>query len=383
MDVPETERRPPVGPPTPGTVAIVHDHIVQRGGSERVLLSMARALPDAPIHTSFYWPEETFAEFGDLDVRPAAIDRIRLAREHHRATLPLLPLVFDRTRIDAPVSLCSTSGWSMGAKAAPTTRKVVYFHAPARWIHEPDAYLVGMGAAARRGLRTITPWLRRWDRRAVESADRLLVYSSAMQDWVRDAYGRHAEILAPPVVVEPGGPMTEAAAVDPGFFLCPCRLMAYKNIDVLLAAFRELPGERLVVAGDGPDRARLQALAPPNVTFLGAIDDAGMRWLYSHAAAVVSAAFEPFGLITLEGNAFGTRAVVLRDGGFRDTVVEGETGLFFDRPEPQAVTDAIGRLRALPAPDARLMSEHVRAWSEDSFIARLRSIVHEEAAAAG
>ncbi len=134
-----------------------------------------------------------------------------------------------------------------------------------------------------------------------------------------------------------------------------------------------------MVAGDGPDATRLRSLAPPNVHFLGAVDDAGMRWLYAHAAAVVSAAYEPFGLITLEGNAFGTRAVVLRDGGFRDTVVEGDTGVFFDEPTPEAVVDAIDRLRSLPPPDAPRLAARVHDWSESAFVDRLRRIVHEEA----
>jgi glycosyltransferase involved in cell wall biosynthesis len=217
----------------------------------------------------------------------------------------------------------------------------------------------------------------------VASADRLLVYSSAMQDRVAAIYDRPAEILPPPVVVDPEGPTTAPASLPSGFFVCPCRLMAYKNIDVLLDAFRLMPDDCLVVAGDGPDAERLRSLAPPNVRFLGAVDDAGMRWLYTHAAAVLSAAFEPFGLITLEGNAFGTRAVVLREGGFRDTVVEGDTGLFFDEPTPEAVVDGIARLRRLPPPDVPRLAGRVRDWSEAAFIDRLRRIVHEETARAG
>jgi glycosyltransferase involved in cell wall biosynthesis len=383
MDRSEAGHAAPIAAPAPGTVAIVQDHIVQRGGGERVLLSMAKALPGAPIHTSFFWPEETYADFEHLDVRTAPMDRWRVVRERHRAALPIFPLVYDRMQVDAPVVLCGTSGWAAGVSTGPTSRKVLYFHALARWLHEPESYLVGMGLAARAGRRALDPWLRRWDRRAVASAHRLFVYSSAMQERVAQIYDREAEILPPPVVVDPAGPARAPAPLPLDFFLCPCRLMAYKNIDVLLAAFRSLPDECLVVAGDGPDAARLRSLAPANVRFLGAVDDAGMRWLYANAAAVVSAAYEPFGLITLEGNAFGARAVVLRGGGFRDTVVEGETGLFFDEPTPDAVVDAIGRLRSLPPPDATRLAARVARWSEGAFIDRLRRIVHDEAALAG
>ncbi len=379
MDGQVTKGSPTVAPPPRDATAIVQDHIVQRGGGERVLLSMARALPGAPIHTSFYWPESTYAEFADLDIRPAGVDRVRLLRQRHRTALPILPTVFARMHLDQPVVVCGSSGWAAGAQTSG--RKVVYFHSLARWLHETDSYLVGLGRPARLGLQVLDPRLRRWDQRAVESADRLFVYSSAMQTHVKRVYARTAEILPPPVVVDARGPEESVGGLAPGFHLCPCRLMAYKNIDVLLDAFRQMPGRRLVVAGDGLDAARLHALAPPNVHFAGAVGDAGMRWLYRNAAAVVSAAFEPFGLITLEANAFGTRSVVLRDGGFEDTVVDGVTGVFFDTPDTAAIIDAIDRIDQLPSPDAEVLRAHTSQWAEHAFVNRMRTVVHEELAA--
>jgi len=363
-------------PPPPGSVSIVQDHIVQRGGGERVLLSMAKALRGAPIHTSFFWPEETYREFGELDVRPSNADRVPGLRRHHRAALPLMPLIFGRLRIDTPVVVCGTSGWAAGVRTSG--RKLLYFHALARWLHERDAYVVGMGSVARSGLRVLDRPLRRWDQRAVDSADRMFVYSSAMGDVVERVYGRRPEVLPPPVVIDPDGPGKPVAGVDPGFFLCPCRLMAYKNVHVLLEAFAAMPTERLVVAGDGPDGARLRSLAPANVRFVGAVGDAEMRWLYRSSVAAVSAAFEPFGLITLEANAFGRRAVVLRAGGFCDTVVENVTGVFFDDLSAVAVGDAIGRVQALPRAESSRLRAHVEQWSEGAFVDRLRRIVAEE-----
>lgn len=370
-----------VGPPGRGTVTIVQDHLVQRGGAERVLLSIAKALPGSAVRTSFFWPAATYDEFSRLPVRPALVDRVPGAARHHRAALPVMPLVFSTMRVREPVTFCGTSGWAAGVRTSG--RKILYFHSVARWLHERDAYLVGMGRAARAGLRAVDAPLRRWDRRAVESGHRWLVYSSAMGDLVASLYGRRPEILPPPVVIDAEGPEEPVPGVSPGFFLCPCRLMAYKNIDVLLQAFATMPDELLVVAGDGPDRDRLQAMAPTNVRFVGAVGDAGMRWLYRRAAGVVSAAYEPFGLITLEANAFGTRAVVLRAGGFRDTVVDGVTGVFFDDPDPDAVRGAVAELRGLPPPDSAALRQHAQRWSEAAFIHRVRTVVAEELAEAG
>lgn len=363
------------------SVAVVQDHLVQRGGGERVLLSIAKALPGAAVHTSFFWPEATFAEFGDLPVRPSLADRVPGLARHHRAALPIMPLVFSGMRVREPVVFCGTSGWAAGVRT--DGRKILYFHAIARWLHERDAYMTGMGPVARAGLRALDPALRWWDRRAVESGHRWLVYSAAMGELVEKVYDRETEILPPPVVIDPDGPEEPLPGLPSGYFLCPCRLMAYKNIEILLQAFAAMPDEFLVVAGDGPDGPRLRALAPPNVRFVGAVGDAGMRWLYRNAAGVVSAAYEPFGLVTLEANAFGTRAVVLRAGGFRDTVVEGCTGVFFDELDPEAVRAAVDDLRRLPPADGLALRRHMEAWSEARFITRVREVVAEELTKAG
>lgn len=362
------------------SVAIVQDHLVQRGGGERVLLSMMKALPEAPVHTAFYLPEACYPEFATGAVRPMPIDRVPGLRRRHRAALPLLPLAFNRLRLDVDVAVCGTSGWAAGAQVSG--RKVLYFHSLARWLHERDAYLVGRGPVATNGLKVVSPWLRRWDLRAVQSADRHLVYSSAMADEVRRCYGIEAEVLRPPVTVHPEGPAEAPASIEPGFVLAPCRLMAYKNVDVLLEAFRLRPNDRLVVAGGGPEEERLRALAPPNAVLLGQVDDPGMRWLYANCRSIASAAYEPFGLITLEANAFGKPSAVLRFGGFRDTVVDGVTGAFFDELDPAAAAAAIDVVDEL-AIDAATLTTHGAGWSEATFVERLRAIVDEEARRSG
>jgi len=353
----------------------VHDHLVQRGGGDRVVISMARAFPGAPVHTAFFRPDNTYPELAAFDIRPLPIGRIPGLRMHHRAALPLLAPAFSRLRLDADVMVCGSSGWASGAHT--TGRKIVYFHALARWLHERAAYLATSGPLPRLGLAPLAPWLRRWDKRAVGSADRLLVYSQAMAGEVERVYGLRAEVLPPPVTVDPVGP-TRPLDVAPGFALCVCRLTAYKNIDVVIEAFRLRPHDQLVVAGTGPDEARLRATAPPNVTLLGQVDDLAMRWLYGNCRLMVSAAFEPFGLVTLEANVFGRPVAVFGKGGFRDTVVEGMTGRFFGELDAVQVSEAIDQVDGDNV-DRAVLQAHAAKWSEATFIARLRRIVAEEA----
>lgn len=353
----------------------MHDYLTQRGGAERVVLSMLKAFPTAPLYTSLYNPDTTFPAFAQADVRTPALNRVVALRRRHRMAFPLLAPTFSSLGVDADVVLCSSSGW---AHAVPTDgRKIVFCHNPARWLYQGDEYLGAGPSAARLAVSVLGRPLRSWDRRAVETAHRYLAVSTAVRDRVRSLYGIDPEVLHPPPALGPGGPLRPVEGLEEGFFLCVSRLLRYKNVDAVIAAFNELPGLRLVVVGDGPEKQRLRAGAGANVVLLDCIDDEQLRWLYTNCAALVSASYEDFGLTPLEAAAVGRPAVVLRSGGFRDTVVEDVTGVFFDAPRPEQIATAIRGLAA-----AGLRAEdivgHGERFCEQRFIARLRQVVLEE-----
>jgi glycosyltransferase involved in cell wall biosynthesis len=353
-------------------LAIVHDYLTQRGGAERVVLSMLRAFPTAPVYTSLYLPDGTFDEFRGVEIRTSFLDRFSLLRRHHRLALPLLAPAFSHMRLEADVTLCSSSGWAHGVDSRGP--KVVYCHTPARWLYQSDRYLRGRGRLARAALHLLAAPLRRWDRRAAGSADRYLANSTAVRERIRTLYGIEAELLPPPPALDPGGPHRALDGLEPGFFLCVSRLLPYKNVDAVAAAFARLPAERLAVVGSGPDMDGLSHRAPRNVVLLGSVSDDELRWLYANSLAVVAASYEDFGLTPIEAATFGKPSVVLRWGGFTDTVVDGLTGVFFESPEPAAIAEAV---RAALRENWRIetLQQHAAAFSERRFVDRLRAIV--------
>jgi glycosyltransferase involved in cell wall biosynthesis len=373
-------------------VALAHDYATQRGGAERVALVMADAFPGAPLYTTLYDPAGTFPEFEQLDVRTSPIDRVGVLRRHHRLALPLLAPAVRATPIEADVVLASSTGWAHGF---PTTgRKVVYCHAPARWLYQSDRYLgpargAGSGAApggatrwiAAQALGLLAPALRSWDRRAAATADRYLANSTVTARAIREVYGIEAEILPPPPAMLPGGDQTAVEGVEPGFLLCVARLLPYKNVDVVIEAVRRTPGARLVVVGDGPERAALEHRVRdlPRVHLAGRVDDARLRWLYRNSAALVAASYEDYGLSPLEAAAFGRPSVVLRDGGYLDTVRDGVTGEFFDAPDPDLVAEAAGRALARTW-DPTVLTAHADDFAAERFVGRLHEIVRDERA---
>ena len=94
-------------------IVLAHDYITQRGGAERVVLSLARAFPGSPVHTALYDPPATFPDFGEIDVRPMSLNRWSVLRHHHRLALPFLAQTMTRNPLDADVLVTSSSGWAI------------------------------------------------------------------------------------------------------------------------------------------------------------------------------------------------------------------------------------------------------------------------------
>lgn len=358
--------------PTPLDVAIAHDYITQRGGAEKVVLALHRAFPDAPVYTTLYEPDRTYPEFAEVDVVPSTLNRIGVFRRSHRLALPFLAKTADSMRIAARHTIVSTSGWAHGFQTSGS--KIVYCYSPARWLYQRDAYLGSSKLTAQRlALTALSPFLKRWDRRRAATATTYFAISTVVQQRIRDAYGIEAEVLPAPHSVDtslPQEPVDLGPLGDDGFYLCISRLLPYKNVDKVIAAFNDL-GLPLVVVGAGPEEKRLDALAGPNVVMRKDLTDAQMRWLYARTDAVVSASYEDFGLTPIEAAAYGKPSVVLRWGGFLDTIREDETGVYFDEPQPAAIAAAVQKCRGMSW-DAELIRAHTELFSEEHFARRLK-----------
>ena len=357
------------------TVAIAHDYLTQRGGAERVVLSLMKAFPGASVHTTLYDPEGTYPEFADADVRTSHLNRVGALRRDHRLALPLLAAASSRMHIDADVVVASTSGWAHGFRTAGRT--VVYCHNPARWLYQTDEYLGGPAWRSPLGppVLALRPLLRRWDRRAAQGVDVYLANSRVVQERIATTYGRDAELLPPPHGMDSSAPreqVPELATWARGYALVVSRLLPYKNVDAVIEAVRGT-GRRLAVVGHGPEEARLRATLPDNVRLLGALSDAQLRAVYADAGVLVAASHEDFGLAPLEAAAFGVPTVALRGGGFLETVVEGETGLFFDRPDPLSIAAALDIFERHEW-HADTMRSRAEQFGEARFIDRIRAV---------
>ena len=354
-------------------VAIAHDYLTQHGGAERVVLALVRAFPDAVVHTLLHDPDGTFPEFRDVRIVTSPLDRLTPLRNHHRAALPLLAPAASRMRVDADVTVVSTSGWAHGFDVRG--RSVVYCHNPARWLYQGEEYLGGRSRSLPAlALRALAPPLRRWDRAAMLRHDTYFANATVVRERMRAAYGIDAAVLFPPAALAPEGREERVGPFEPGFHLLVSRLLPYKNVDKALDAFRSLPAERLLVVGRGPEEDRLRALLPGNAAIVSDISDAQLRWAYHRCAALLAPSFEDLGLTPLEAGSFGKPTLALRAGGYLDTVAEGVSGMFFDRTDAAAIATAVGSARRTSW-DADAILRHVHRFDEEAFGASMRAAV--------
>ncbi|GAA12468.1 putative glycosyltransferase [Gordonia alkanivorans NBRC 16433] len=364
-------------------VAIAHDYLTQRGGAEKVVLSLSKAFPDAPIYTLLYEPDQTYEEFRDKTIITSPVNRVAALRTDHRSALPVLPFAASRMRIDADIVVVSSSGWAHGFDTSGY--KLVYCYSPARWLYQTDVYLGESSSAVKKlAIRLLGPVLRRWDRAAARECDRYLAISRAVRDRIEAAYGLDSTVVSAPVLppLAPSG-LADAPAGIPvrPFHLCVSRLLAYKNVDAVIDAFRGTD-DHLVVVGRGPEAERLRATKPENVTMLSDLTDAEMGWLYDNCTAVVAASYEDYGLTPLEGGMRGKPCAVLRWGGFLDTIAEGVNGVFFDAPDPVSIRAAVAEI-ATRDWDAEQIKAHVAHFGEETFIKEIKNLVSEAVVARG
>jgi glycosyltransferase involved in cell wall biosynthesis len=361
-------------------VAIAHDYLTQLGGAEKIVLSMSRAFPEAPIYTMLYDPETTYPEFAERDVRVSAANKFAPLRKHHRVGLPIYPLVAQSVFIDADVVLTSTSGWSHGFRT--NGRKLIYCYSPARWLYLSDKYLGAESGLIKRSALALTrPYLKAWDRRQALAADKYYAISTLIQGRIADTYGIDAEVMFAPVAMSQTfttEPIADMDGSGEDFYLVVSRLLPYKNVDVIVRAFAGTD-RRLVVVGKGPDAERLREMKTPNVLMLSDLTDGQMAWLYKNCRALIAASYEDYGLTPIEAGVWGRPSVALRFGGFLDTIDEGVTGMYFDEPEPRAIADALDRFEAA-AFDADKIRRHVEQFTEDVFTEKLHNAVDELAA---
>ena len=351
--------------------AIVHDFMVTEGGAERCALEFAELLPSAELYTTFF-DERRFGDRIDpARVRPWPLNRVLGPTSRFRSLLPLYPAYF--TSLDlrgADLVLSSSIAFSKAVRTRADAMHISYVYTPLRYAWDLDAYLDGSshGAAARLGARFLRPPLQRWDRWTSSRPDVVVAISRTVQERIKRLWGRDSEVIYPPVNVDEVG----LSGRDDGFLLVASRMLAYRRLDLVVGACRRL-GRRLVLVGDGPERARLEAMAGPETTFLGHVGRGRLLEMFASCSAYVVPGVEDFGIAPVEAMAAGKPVVAFRAGGATETVVEDVTGVFFEEATVESLASAIERVEHLRF-DPQSIRRHAERFDRRVFLAAWRDL---------
>jgi glycosyltransferase involved in cell wall biosynthesis len=352
-------------------VAFVHDYLTQFGGAERVLLEMHELYPEAPIYTAVYDPQPFAGAFSRIDVRTSFLQRIPGASRNFRALLPLYPRAFEKLDLRGfDLIISSTTSFAKGVRVPAGSMHVSYINTPTRFLWYPREYVNEVTPLVLRpALAALSPWLRRWDWAAAQRPNHLVANSRNVQQRIQQVYGRSSDVAHCPALLI----NAVENAVTSDFYLVMSRLLPYKRVQLAIEACNEL-GVRLIIAGVGPDEGRLRRIAGPTIEFAGFVDDEQRRRLIASARALIVPGVEDFGLVPVEAASAGRPTVAFAAGGALETIVEGETGLFFHEPDAKALAQALRALDSMPL-DPQRMREHARAFSPEAFRTQFAALI--------
>lgn len=353
-------------------VALVHDYLIQAGGAERVVAALHRIFPGAPIFTTIADPDLTDAMLPGAEIHTSWMQRLPGLKRHFRKYVLLYPSAIERLDLGGyDLVISSSSAFAKGVITDPGAIHICYCHTPMRfgWNAKRYAEREDWGPIVRRLLPMITERLRRWD---LETANRPTLYlanSTVVAGRIASAYHRSARVVYPPVETERVPP-----AGEPGeHFLVVARLISYKRIDLAVEAFTRM-AKPLLVVGDGPARRALERIAGPTVRFLGRLPDQEVARHYANCRGLIFPGEEDFGIVPLEANAAGRPVVAYEAGGALDTVVDGQTGVFFPTQTVEALCQAVRECESRVWRAGQLR-RHAEGFSEEVFRTRIGEVV--------
>jgi glycosyltransferase involved in cell wall biosynthesis len=355
-------------------VAIIHYWLVSWRGGEQALQALCELFPQADVYTHVLDPGILSPTLQRQHIHTTFINRLPAARRFYKHYLPLMPLALEQLDLQAyDLVISIESGPAKGVIVRPDALHICYCLTPMRylWDKYPE-YLANAG----RLTRWLMPWplhrLRQWDRLAADRVDHFIAISRFVARRIEKYYRRSAEVIYPPVATE-RWQLDVPPAREP-FYLVAGQLVAYKRVELAIEACNRLQ-RRLIIIGEGEQQHQLQRLAGPTVTLLGRQPDAVLRDHYARCRALLFPGVEDFGLVPVEAMAAGAPVIALRAGGALETVVEGQTGWFFDQPSDAALADAMVAFEQHAAPDATVLRQHAAQFATDQFKQRMAAAV--------
>ncbi len=354
-------------------VAIVHYWLVNMRGGERVVEALCELFPQADIYTHVYDPASVSQIIRSHPVRTTFIQKLPAPVRHYRDYLPLMPLALEQLDLrEYDLVISSESGPAKGVVVSPDTVHVCYCHTPMRYVWDMyHDYAAETGGLKRFLIPPLIHYLRLWDHSSAARVDHFIANSRYVAVRINKHYRRDAMVIHPPVDTHAFSPCAE-----PGdFYLMVGQLVRYKRPDLAVEAFSRM-GKPLVVIGEGELLPEVRAKALRNIKFMGHQPFEVLRDHYARCKALVFPGEEDFGIVPVEAMAAGRPVIAYGKGGALETVVDGETGLFFNGRTAESLMDAVERFeRAGVEMSSERIVQHARKYDREIFKQRMTEAI--------
>lgn len=359
-------------------VAIVHDFLLKLGGAERVTKVLSEMYPDAPIYTLLYDENSVGSDFPTERVRPSFLQKLpKPIRSKHTFLLKMFPKAiesFDFAEYDIVIS--SSNSYAHGIVTNLDTKHICYYHSPMRYIWDwYNEYFeeLGFGKYKKGIAKFMLHGIRMWDQLASKRPDVNLANSENVKARIKKYYHKDSEVLYPPVDLDRFKPKRK---ID-DYFLIVSTLSPYKKIELAVKLFNKL-GKRLVIVGDGKQRAYLESIAGQNIELVGRKSDEEIADLMARCRGFIFPGEEDFGITPVEAMASGRPVLAYGKGGVIETVIDKKTGIFFKNPTLESLETGLAKFlswekKYFKSKDA---IERSKDFSRDKFEAEMKKIVN-------
>ena len=359
--------------PLPRRVAIVHEWLSSMRGGEKVVEALCGIFPQAEIFTLFHTSGSVSETIEERPIHTSFLQRFPLVRSHYRYCLPLFPSAVNSLRTDGfDLVISSHHSVAKGIRTGRDTLHLCYCHTPMRYVWDLfDEYFAPgrSGLVTRTGARLFRGYLQRYDIKTSGHPRLFIANSENVRRRIRDIYNKDAVVIYPPVTTG----SFEVSRNHADYFLVAGALVPYKRVDLAVHAFNQ-SGDRLVIAGSGPERGRLGEIAGPNIEFRGHVPDDELRRLYAGCRALVFPGEEDFGIVPVEAMASGKPVLAYARGGALETVLDGETGILFHAQTPAAILDGLGKLLRARF-DPALLRKHAEQFDRSVFVRKMTDLI--------
>jgi glycosyltransferase involved in cell wall biosynthesis len=354
-------------------VAVVHDWLNGFRGGEQVLDAILETFPQAELFTLFYTPGTLNERIEKRPIHSSFLNHLPKNHKYYRFLLPLFPMAIERLNVqDFDLVLSSSHCVAKGIIPNPRSLHICYSFTPMRYAW--DRYLDYFGGSFLEPLfYPFLHYLRMWDISSSNRVDYFLTLSQWVKNRIHKYYRRDSHVIYPFANLEHFRP---SLGEKGDYYLIVSAFAPYKRVDLAIQACQKLE-RRLVIIGAGQDESKLKSLAGPTTEFLGRAPLAVLSEMYAGAKALLFPGQEDFGITPLEAMASGTPVIAFKQGGVTETVVEGETGLFFSEQTVESLCESILKFEAMPVIPKEKCVSQAALFSREAFLSNFQSFVSD------